>query len=666
MKPLLLSLFFLILFTQPVWGSQPPHHDITLTLEPDRSFLQGVDRLTLSGSTRRLRLFLDPSLNVQSIRMEGKEITYDRFKDGSIKISFSSFNRKTFTLEIKYEGVFKKGEKALLNDEGAYFTEGARFYPALEGEISTFRVTVDGPADWEVVSQDKLEKEEKRTNGKTTVWSSEHPVPFLNLLAGAYRVTAREVGGVRLAAYFDDEEAPLADEYLDAAGRYLEADVKLLGPFPFHSFSIVEVPFPVGEAYPSFTLLGREVVKRRYTQNSTLGHELVHDWFGNSVFPEEEGNWSEALTAYLTDQDPAEREGGDQALRDRLHLLAEYSALVNDRNDYPLSAFREKETPVDQAIGYQKGAFVFLMLREMIGDEVFFDGLRQFAKEWRGKAAGWEEIRLSMERASGKALGWFFEQWVKRKGAPKLTGEATQSREKGPYRLLLRIDQDGQNGQEKPYRLQIPVEVVTSKGTERLEVNLETSQGQAAWTFSDRVEKVLLDPDYQVFQRLTPREMPPSMNVTLGDPEAFIVFAPKGGSRELLNAIREAWPHPVRNIETLTEKEIAEHSLFIVGWSPRFDPLLPKEIALGKSGGEVYGNKIDSKGALIVATFHHPMNPDKSVTLVVGSSKEAFPERFSYRLLHYGWESYVLFDRGKPVGQAVLIPPSSAREVTLK
>ncbi|HET6370924.1 MAG TPA: M1 family aminopeptidase, partial [Nitrospiria bacterium] len=472
-----------------------------------------------------------------------------------------------------------------------------------------------------------------------------------------------EVGGVRLAAYFDDEEASLADEYLDAVGRYLETYVNLIGPFPYHSFSMVEVPFPVGEAYPSFTLLGREVVKRRYTQVSTLGHELVHDWFGNSVFPAEKGNWSEALTAYLTDNDPAEPEAAVQGRSNRLHLLTEYSAIVNDKNDYPLSSFSEKENPVDQAIGYQKGAFVFIMLREMIGDEAFFEGLKRFARDWRGKVAGWEEIRLSMERASGKPLGWFFNQWVKQKGAPRLTGGATQHREKDGYRLMLQLRQDQK---EKPYRLRIPVEVITSKGTERRTVDLETTQGQVTWTFSDRVEKVLLDPGYHVFQRLSPGEMPPSMNVTLGDPEALMVLAPKGGSRELLDAFREAWPHPVREERTLTEKELAKHSLFIVGWSPRIDRLLPKEITMGDNGVEVYGKKIDSKGALVVATFHHPMNPDKSVTLVAGSSKEAFPEGFSYRLLHYGWESYVLFDRGKLVGQKVFIPPLSSREVALK
>ena len=51
---------------------------------------------------------------------------------------------------------------------------------------------------------------------------------------------------VQLATYLFPEDAHLADEYLDATARYLEAYIPMLGPYPFESFSVVENFFASG------------------------------------------------------------------------------------------------------------------------------------------------------------------------------------------------------------------------------------------------------------------------------------------------------------------------------------------------------------------------------------------------------------------------------------
>jgi hypothetical protein len=651
MKRSVLILFFLVLSVRLALGQETPRHDLTLTLSPERSLLQGIDRLTLPAGAKDLSLFLDPAFAIQDISLDGKPLPADRAPDGTINLALPSSDKKEggVTVEIAYEGTPRR-----LSQAGAYlFGEEAPFYPHLIGAFARFRVTVQGPANWEAISQDRLEKEEVTDRGKITTWTSDQPTPFLTVLAGPYRSAVREAGGVRLATYFYPEEAPLSGEYLSAAEKYLGDYTKLLGPFPYRAFSMVEVPEPIGEAFPSMTLLGREVVKRRYTQVSTLGHELVHSWFGAGVFPkEEEGNWSEALTAYLANDYPVEALGAKEAKAERLSMITRYSTLVNPRNDYPLSRFRERESPIDQAIGYDKGAFLFHMLRRLAGDATFFSALQSFAAEQRGRAAGWEDLRLSVEKKSGKELRWFFSQWVKRPGVPRLEWGAVRQQERnGKFRLVAELRQVG-----PPYRLSVPIEVQTERGPERRVVTIGSPLNLVEWTFPGRVKKIVIDPDADVFKRLNREEMTPSMNLTLGDPDALFLVSEKGGSADLLETFNRAWPHPVRSPDAATPEEIDSHSLFIVGWDERLARLLPGPIRIGEKGIEAYGKRYSSPGTLLLASFPHPVDRSRTITLLVGLSEEAFPEGIARRLLHYGWESHLLFDGGRLIDQGQLPP----------
>jgi hypothetical protein len=76
----------------------------------------------------------------------------------------------------------------------------------------------------------------------------------------------------------------------------------MLGPYPFRRFAVVENILPTGYGMPTFTLLGRQVLKLPFIPETSLGHEILHSWFGNSVYVDyAKGNWSEGLTSYLAD-----------------------------------------------------------------------------------------------------------------------------------------------------------------------------------------------------------------------------------------------------------------------------------------------------------------------------------------------------------------------------
>ena len=193
---------------------------------------------------------------------------------------------------------------------------------------------------------------------------------------------------IQLATYLFPEEAALADEYLDASARYLDAYIPLLGPYPFSQFAVVENFFPSGLGMPSFTLLGSGVIKRHYIQPYALGHEIVHSWIGNGVFNRvSQGNWVEGLTTYLSNYYYHELTGDEaQAREQRRLMLLGYSVYVRQGDDYPVGQFVQKRDEKDNAIGYQKSAMVFHLLRQEIGEAAFWRSAEADFRtlSWRG------------------------------------------------------------------------------------------------------------------------------------------------------------------------------------------------------------------------------------------------------------------------------------------
>jgi aminopeptidase N len=74
-----------------------------------------------------------------------------------------------------------------------------------------------------------------------------------------------------------------------------------------------------------------------------------------------------------------------------------------------------------RAIVYNKGAMVLHMLRQLVGDDVFFGGVRRFYWESRFRKVGSEDFRRAMEAESGRDLQRFFERWIYNASLPQMT-----------------------------------------------------------------------------------------------------------------------------------------------------------------------------------------------------------------------------------------------------
>ncbi|MCP4669216.1 MAG: M1 family metallopeptidase, partial [Deltaproteobacteria bacterium] len=167
----------------------------------------------------------------------------------------------------------------LINPRGIALTDA--WHPIPEKEM-LFKLTAGIPAEFEAVSEADAITAAPSPEGKRVTFRFDHPLRTIHFAAGPYvKNRVSFAPGKDLFTYFFPEDQGLADAYLAKAYHYLNRYETLLGPYPFRRFSVVENRLPTGFAVPTFTLLGQAVVRLPFIKDTSLGHEVLHAWFGN-------------------------------------------------------------------------------------------------------------------------------------------------------------------------------------------------------------------------------------------------------------------------------------------------------------------------------------------------------------------------------------------------
>ena len=314
--------------------------------------------------------------------------------------------------DVKFSREFLSDKPVAYAGEEMILLDGTScWYPCVD-QFTAFNVTTVTPSGYEVVMEGtRLSREEK--DGVTlTTWDFPHPVADIYLVGGKYVISEDHYNNISIYTYFFPEDRGLSQNYIDYSKKYLELYERLFGKYPFKKFAVVENILPTGFGMPSYTLLGQTVLRLPFMVKTSLGHEIAHNWWGNYVYPDyKSGNWSEGLTTYVADYLYDEMEGKGPVYRNQ--LLRDYTNYIDHTNEYPLTRFVRREKPGDRAIGYGKGAYVFHMLRVMLGDELFYKGLRDVIADKGFKVAA-DDFRTYLKRFRERISGGFSSNGWKR------------------------------------------------------------------------------------------------------------------------------------------------------------------------------------------------------------------------------------------------------------
>ena len=263
------------------------------------------------------------------------------------------------------------------------------------------------------------------------------------------------------------EQDHLGERYRRQVARFIDAFSEAIGAYPHSEFHVVASPLPVGLGFPTLTYVSRQILPLPFMQERSLAHEVLHAWWGLAVSVDyARGNWSEALTTFMADYALAEAAGATAAREMRRRWLSDFAVLPGAQ-DQPVTTFVSRGHAASQVIGYNKGAMLFLMLRDELGVAAFEAGIRRFWREQQFKVAAWSDLRAAFEAEAKRPLDVFFRQWLERTGAPQLALRGAGRTPDGAVQFTLT--------QSAPaYDLAVPVVIETADGAEHHVVRLDT------------------------------------------------------------------------------------------------------------------------------------------------------------------------------------------------
>ena len=296
---------------------------------------------------------------------------------------------------------------------------------------ATVRWIVSAPDRMQVVANGRFEGRTPDGVGRVN-WSyvETHPIPTYTMVIGATEMTVSThralVSGsdtIPMEVWAYPEDSAFADSVpFRRLTEVVETLQRSIGPFPYEKLAQVESSTRYGGMENSSAIFyAEQAYVAKWMNEGVVRHETAHQWFGDAVTERDFHHlWlSEGFATYFDLVAGAALDGDSVLARG---MRDEARGYLNSRVvDRPiLDTAVTVLTQLLNANSYAKGAWALHMLRGYVGDTAFFVGIRSYYRTYRDSSVLSDDFRRVMEAASGRELGWFFDQWLRQPGYPRL------------------------------------------------------------------------------------------------------------------------------------------------------------------------------------------------------------------------------------------------------
>jgi aminopeptidase N len=476
-----------------------------------RVLQDGLETLTLDLVQRRPAVAR--GMTVGAVTENGKRVVFDHMDDRlAIRLEPKGRAGERRSLVVRYGGVpatglliadNKHGERTFFSDN--WPIKARQWLPTIDHpyDKAVSEMWVTAPSQYQVVSNGLLVEETDTGDGqRLTHWRQSVPIAtWLNTLGVArFAVDHRPAWRglpVETWVYRQDRDNGFA-LFAGPTVAVLDFFSERIGPYPYERLGHVQANGVRGgmESATSIFYGDDSVNDPRSTRwRNVIVHEMAHQWFGNSVT---ESDWdhvwlSEGFATYFTHLFVEHAYGRDEMVRGLVRDRDEVREFDKKSPDYRI--IHDNLADMSQVLSgpgtYKKGGWTLHMLRGVVGDDAFWTGVRDYYRRYRDANATTADFRRCMEQASGRELGWFFDQWLTRGGFPQLRVRWSY----GAAAKQLRIDAE-QLQPGAPFRL--PIEVALELDGEprsRLErIELDKQREIVTLALDSAPKSVTLDP----------------------------------------------------------------------------------------------------------------------------------------------------------------------------
>ncbi|HVS95180.1 MAG TPA: M1 family metallopeptidase [Puia sp.] len=537
-KPVILLLLFLhsarLVFADKYprdYSIDVQHYSFDLTLSDQTDEIAGVASITVlfkKDSARQLRLdFVNKTAErkgkgmvVDSVLLDGQALHYTHSNDQLlIRLPKGSVKGGTLVFVVKYHGIPDDGLRIGPTKYGdrSFFSENwpnktRHWLPCIDHpyDKATSEFLVRAPSHYKVISNGLL-LEESNLDAATrlTHWRQSVPIACWLYVLGVADMAVQYVGqvdgkSIQTWVYPMDRVAGFYD-LATPTKSVVEFFSDYVGPYAYEKVANVQATSHGGMETASAIFYTENLINGKRTEGlrNVVIHELAHQWFGNAVT---ESTWddawlSEGFATFFTLLYIEHAYGHDAYVKGLLNAKKLVYTYYDKDPNWSIVADRTAEDgPVTNIITYQKGAWFLHMLRDSIGEEAFQTGIRSYYHDFMNSNATTGDLLQEMEKASGKSLKAFFDQWLYHSEDPELKGNWKY--DAAAKKIIVTLDQLPKDN----FLFDLPVEIGVYEGNmpvpkvSRFRLNTKTAAFEIpAYT---KPEKVVFDPRTVLLARI--------------------------------------------------------------------------------------------------------------------------------------------------------------------
>jgi tetratricopeptide (TPR) repeat protein len=488
------------------------HYTINAEVQPATQSLAAtaeVSFVPLDDNTNSASFELNNALNVSKVLDgQGRQINASRDqKDFSVRLGFDQPLPKgrpcqlTFTYDGHLTGTEDSpvyGIKfAGIQNDYSYLLYPARWFPVNGYTIDRFaadlHITV--PSGYKVLGSG-LDTHQQTGDKMVYSFHFEHP-SFPGSIA-----VVRDQGvpvsseGVTTTLYFRGAQKGMEQQYGQQIGQMMAYFTGIFGLPPYANLTVVETEdgAPNGYSAPGLIFLNPRAIGRQ-VGTKLLANQISRQWWEELVSPTTRNHlWLTNGTAAYSELLWTEHTAGPGAVESQYRDDC-IEALTVDNVPVIQSARMEDYSPELWALTGSKGAAVLHMLRYVIGDQAFFETLKQYSARYAWKSASTEDFKKVAEDASKQDLGYFFIQWIESSGAPEFKLEYTIYRTQKGFRVMGKVAQDLDT-----FRMPVTLKIETEGNPEERKVEVVGTSSEFSVDTFGKPRSVVIDPDNRVLR----------------------------------------------------------------------------------------------------------------------------------------------------------------------
>jgi hypothetical protein len=469
-------------------------YKIEIDFRPKQSYISGKAKVEVESkvdSLERIMLKLNPKLDILRICDEEKRaLIYNQDKlRGTLYIYFvyPPPENKPYSVEIYYRGKLVPPRQVTdviagpeFNKDFGYvpsryrtylFSKSAFWYPTPPADdYFKARLRIIIPPEYQCISNGELieqtrlndverVEEIEKTGSSVYIFETKFPVKYLSFLVGKFTNVEEDTESLPLQHLYSSGISFQRKGLIKDAKNIVQFYEDKFGPYPYEKLSIVRRVWSTtgGHSPASFIIINelarapngtasvnmRSPVDLSRWKEYFIAHEIAHQWWGQAVtWKTYHDLWlSEGLAQFSATLYLIERHGEGVIPA----ILRRYSQWTGKQSKWgPItlgSRLNYHDPEVYQAIIYNKASLALNMLRDILGGEVFFRGLREFHRRYKYGAASTKDFVKTIEEISGRDLTIFFKSWFDSYVLPEVRVTHSVFKREGEYILKLNINQ---------------------------------------------------------------------------------------------------------------------------------------------------------------------------------------------------------------------------------